>query len=258
MIDKTAIITGSSAGIGLAIAEALAEAGASVVINGRSSEKLREAEAAVEDKGGRILGIQGDAFEEEDIARIINETRNYFGGIDILINNAATVGVGKSVEDMDVETWDRVLNANLRSVFLFCKAAIPHIKERNGGRIINIGGLSSKNPLPFAAADAASKAGLNALSRVLAAELGFFDITVNTVIPGFQPDTVTGKTFNEALAEAFQTSPEQSIEATKSRTLLRRFESMDEISKTVVFLCSEAGGAITGQTLNVNCGLSTH
>ncbi len=258
MLDKVAIVTGSSAGIGFAIAETLAQAGASVVINGRSADKLKKAEKVIETDGGRVLGIQGDAFSEKEIERIITEAKNYFDGIDILINNAAKVGVGKSVEDMSTETWDEILNANLRSVFLFCKAAIPHIKEKNGGRIINIGGLSSKNPLPFAAADAASKAGLIALTRVLAAELGFFGISVNTVIPGFQPETETGKKFNESLAEAFHISPEESIEATKSRTLLKRFETLDELSKTVLFLCSESGSAITGQNLNVNCGLATH
>ncbi len=258
MKDNVAIITGSSAGIGYAIAETLAKAGASVVINGRTKERLEEAESAIELMGGKVLGIQADATEEDEIKRIINEAKNYFGHIDILVNNAATVGVGYSVEEMPVEVWDNVLHTNLRSVFLFCKHIIPHLKERESGRIINIGGLSSKNPLPFAAADAASKAGLASLTRVLAAELGFANITVNTVIPGFQPDTTTGKKFNEELAKAFHITPEQSIDGTKSRTLLKRFETLEEISETILFLCSVSGGAITGQNLNVNCGLATH
>lgn len=258
MNGRVAIITGSTAGIGYAIAEQLALAGASVVINGRTAETLEEAESGIEMLGGKVLGIQGDASSEEEIRRIIREARTYFGHIDILVNNAATVGVGYSVDNMPVEVWNDVLGTNLSSVFLFCKYAIPHIKESEHGRIINIGGLSGKNPLPYAAADAVSKAGLNALTRVLAAELGFYDVTVNTVIPGFQPDTETGQRFNEKLAEAFNITPEESIEATRSRTLLKRFETLDEIAKTVLFLCSDAGGAITGQNLNVNCGLATH
>jgi NAD(P)-dependent dehydrogenase (short-subunit alcohol dehydrogenase family) len=258
MNGRVAIITGSSAGIGYAIAEQLALAGASVVINGRTAETLDEAEKGIEMLGGKVLGIQGDATSETEIERIIHEAKRYFGHIDILVNNAATVGVGYSVDNMPVELWNEVINANLSSVFLCCKHAIPHIKESDYGRIINIGGLSGKNPLPYAAADSVSKAGLLALTRVLAAELGFYDVTVNTVIPGFQPDTDTGRKFNEKLAEAFDITPEESIEATRSRTLLKRFETLEEIAKTVLFLCSDAGGAITGQGLNVNCGLATH
>lgn len=257
-MNKVAIITGSSAGIGYAIAETLARAELNVVINGRTRETLEEAESAIEGLGGKVLAVSADASDEEGIGRIISETKNYFGRIDILINNAATVGVGHPVAEMPVEVWDEVLNTNLRAVFLFCRAVIPHLREQGEGRIINIGGLSSKNPLPFAAADAASKAGLLALTRVLAAELGIDNITVNTVVPGFQPDTETGRRFNELLAEAFGITPEESIRATRSRTLLKRFETLEEISETVLFLCSNAGGAITGQNINVNCGLATH
>lgn len=258
MKGRVAVITGSTAGIGYAIAEQLALAGASVVVNGRTAKTLEEAESGIEMLGGKVLGIQADATSEDEIKRIIKETKEYFGHIDILVNNAATVGVGYSVDNMPVEIWDQVIASNISSVFLCCKHAIPHIKNSDFGRIINIGGLSGKNPLPFAAADAVSKAGLLALTRVLAAELGFYNVTVNTVIPGFQPDTETGKTFNENLADAFNITPEESIEATRSRTLLKRFETLEEIAKTVLFLCSDAGGAITGQDLNVNCGLATH
>lgn len=258
MNDKVAIVTGSSAGIGLAIAKSLAKAGAAVVINGRTLEKLKSAEAEIEAEGGRVLGIQGDAFSEAEIKRIVKETVEYFGQIDILVNNAATVGVGQTVENMPIEVWDETLSGNLRSVFLFCKFAIPYLKKNASGRVINIGGLSGKNPLPFAAADACSKAGLMALTRVLAAELGPSGITVNTVIPGFQPNTDIGQVFNEKLSEAFHISPEDSVAGTKMKTLLKRFETTEEIGETVAFLCSNSGAAITGQNLNVNCGLATY
>jgi NAD(P)-dependent dehydrogenase (short-subunit alcohol dehydrogenase family) len=258
MENKVAIITGSTAGIGFAIAKTLAKAGISVVINGRTLEKLKQAEAEIEAFGGSVLSIQADACDAAEIRRIVKETKEYFGKIDILVNNAATVGVGYSVEKMPIEVWDEVLNANLRAVFLFCQAVIPFLKEQSAGRIVNIGGLSSKNPLPFAAADACAKAGISALTRVLAAELGASNITVNTVIPGFQPETEVGKIFNERLAEAFHITPEQSIEGTKARTLLKRFETLDEIAEMVLFLCSEAGAGLTGQNLNVNCGLATY
>lgn len=260
IMNKVAIITGSSAGIGFAVAKTLSQAGTRVVINGRTAEKLKQAEDDIRRmSGGEVLAVQADVSKSEEINRIVEETTNRFGKIDILINNAATVGAGYSVERMPVEVWDEVLHTNLRAVFLFCQAAIPHLKQAGAsGRIINIGGLSSKKPLPFAAADACSKAGILALTRVLAAELGSVGVTVNTVIPGFQPDTELGQVFNEKLAEAFHISPADSINGTRARTLLKRFETMDEIAATVLFLCSDAGAAITGQNINVNCGLATY
>ncbi|NNE65865.1 MAG: SDR family oxidoreductase [Pyrinomonadaceae bacterium] len=258
MNNRVAVITGSSAGIGYAIAETLAKAGAGVVVNGRSKQNLEEAESAIEMLGGKVLAVQADASTEEGIERIVKETVNYFGRLDILVNNAAMVGVGFPFEMMDIEHFDEVLRTNLRAPFLCAREAVPFLRESPAGRIVNIGGLSSKTPLPFAAADAAAKAGLSALTRVMAAELGPQGVTVNTVIPGFQPDTDSGKAFNERLSKAFDISPEASIDVTRSRTLLKRFESLEEISEAILFLCADAGGSITGQELNVNCGLSTH
>ena len=258
MENKVAIVTGSTAGIGFAIAKNLASKGAKVVINGRTIEKLKSAEQEIESLGGKILAIQADATDETEIKRIVAETVQYFGKIDILVNNAATTGVGVSVAEMPIETWDEVMNVNLRGVFLFCKTVVPHLLEQKWGRIISIGGLSSKNPLPFGAADAASKAGLLALTRCLAAELGTLNITVNAVVPGLQPDTETGQEFIERLAKVFHSDKETIINGTIQRTLAKRNETAEEVAETVAFLCSEGAGAITGQNLNVNCGLATY
>lgn len=258
MRDKVVVVSGSTRGIGFAIARAFAAAGAKVVVNGRNLEKLEEACDRLADFGDKILALRGDATNETDINRIVKVTRQHFGRLDVLVNNAATTGVGVSVAEMTTELWDAVLNANLRGAFLFSRHAIPHLVESKRGSVINIGGLSSKNPTPFTAADAAAKAGLLALTRVLAAELGANGVTVNAIIPGFQPDTETGSEFNEKLARAFRAQPESMIAMTQSRTLLKRFETMEEIAATALFLASEAGAAITGQNLNVNCGLATY
>ena len=258
MENKVAIVTGSTAGIGLAIAKNLAQKGAKVVINGRTLDKLKAAESEIEQLGGKILAIQADATDEAEIKRIIAETVQYFGNIDILVNNAATTGVGVSVAEMPIETWDAVMNVNLRGVFLFCKAVIPYLTKQNWGRIISIGGLSSKNPLAFGAADSASKAGVLALTRSLAAELGSANITVNAVLPGIQPDTETGQEFISRLAKIYQTDSETILNATIQRTLLKRHETLEEVAETVAFLCTEGASAITGQSLNVNSGLATY
>lgn len=258
MENKVVIVTGSTAGIGLAIAKNLASKGAKVVINGRTIEKLEKAEQEIESLGGKILAIQADATDETEIKRIVNETVQYFGKIDILVNNAATTGVGVSVAEMPVETWDNVMNVNLRGVFLFCKAVIPFMTKQKWGRIISLGGLSGKNPLPFGAADSASKAGVLALTRSLAAELGTSNITVNAVLPGIQPDTETGQEFIARISKVLQINEKVVLDATIQRTLLKRHESLEEVSETVAFLCSDGAGAITGQSLNVNSGLATY
>lgn len=258
MKDKIAIVTGSTKGIGFAIARGFAAAGAKVIINGRNLENLEEACDRLADFGDNILALRGDASNETDINRIVKVARQHFGSIDVLVNNAAITGVGVSVAEMTAQLWDSVLNANLRGAFLFSRAAIPHLIESGAGRIINIGGLSSKNPTPFTAADAAAKAGLLALTRVLAAELGTSGVTVNAIVPGFQPDTETGAQFNQKLAAAYRAQPESLIAMTQSRTLLKRFETAEEIAATALFLASESGAAITGQNINVNCGLATY
>lgn len=258
MKDKVAIVTGSTRGIGFAIARGFAAAGAKVVVNGRNLEKLEEACDKLAEFGDNVLALRGDAANETDINRIVKVAKQHFGRIDVLVNNAATTGVGVAVAKIPTELWDSVLNANLRGAFLFARAAIPHLVESGAGRIINIGGLSAKNPTPFTAADAAAKAGLLALTRVLAAELGAAGVTVNALIPGFQPDTETGAEFNNRLAAAYRAQPESLIAMTQSRTLLKRFETAEEIAATALFLASDAGAAITGQNLNVNCGLATY
>lgn len=257
MEDKVAIVTGSTSGIGLAIAKNLALKGVRVVINGRTLEKLKNAEQEIELLGGRILAIQADATNKEEIKRIVEETLQYFGKIDILVNNAATTGIGHSVAELPIETWDEVMNVNLRGVFLFCKAVIPHLTKQKWGRIISIGGLSSKNPLAFGAADAASKAGLLALTRCLAAELGTSNVTVNAVLPGLQAETEIGHEYLQKLAKSYQTDEQSIINETIKRTLAKRTETLEEVAETVAFLCTEGAGAITGQNLNVNCGLAT-
>lgn len=257
MEDKVAIITGSTSGIGLAIAKNLALKGARVVINGRTIEKLEKAEQEIESLGGKILAIQADATDEAEIKRIVAETVQYFGKINILVNNAATTGIGVSVEEMPIETWDQVMNVNLRGVFLFCKAVIPYLTKEKWGRIVSIGGLSGKSPVPFAAADSASKAGLLALMRCLAAELGTSNITVNAILPGLQPDTEIGRENLQRLSKVFHTDEQTIINKTIERTLSKRTETLDEIAETVAFLCTDGAGAITGQNLNVNCGLAT-
>jgi len=177
-----AIVTGGSKGIGLAIAKALAGRGMQVVITARSGEELQR---AVRELGGdgRALAVRADVRNPADAARLVRETVARFGGLDVLVNNA---GVGKfaNVEDMTIDEWQQVVDTNLSGVFYCCRAAIPELKKRGGGYIVNISSLAGKNALIGAAAYCASKAGLNAFSEALMQEVRHDNIRVSYVMPG--------------------------------------------------------------------------
>jgi 3-oxoacyl-[acyl-carrier protein] reductase len=180
---KAAVVTGGSRGIGLAIADALAAAGASVVITGRNQSHLDSAVARLAVHGSRIAATQADGRIAAEAAQAIDGAAQRFGGLDILINNAG-VGLFAKVAEMSVEQWRDVIDTNLSGVFYCCNAAIPHMRRRSGGWIINISSLAARNPFVGAAAYCASKAALNAFSEALMQEVRYDNIRVSYVMPG--------------------------------------------------------------------------
>ena len=176
------IVTGGSKGIGLAIARAFLERGMQVAISARNAEELDAAATALA-AGDKLLRVQADVRDAADAQRLIDETVRRFGGVDVLVNNA---GVGRfaNVADMSLETWRQVIDTNLSGVFHCCRAAIPEMKRRGAGFIINISSLAGKNPFTGGAAYCASKAGLNAFSEALMQEVRYDNIRVSYVLPG--------------------------------------------------------------------------
>jgi len=179
---RVAIVTGGSRGIGFATAAALLARGARVAISGRSAEALKAAEGRLQ-AGGNLLSVQGDVAREADVERLVTETVAKFGGLDILINNA---GIGRfaNVADLSTEAWRNIIETNLTGVFFGCRAAIPHLKRRGGGWIINISSLAGRNSFAGGAAYCASKSGLNAFTESLMLEVRYDNIRVSTVMPG--------------------------------------------------------------------------
>lgn len=184
---KVAIVTGGSRGIGLAVADSLLAAGASVVITGRDQAHLDEARVKLTSgesgRGTRVHAARADVSNAAEAAGAVAAAVERFGGLDILINNAG-VGMFASVADMDVAAWHQVIETNLSGVFFCCHAAIPQMKTRGGGWIINISSLAGKNAFPSGAAYCASKAGLNAFSEALMQEVRHDNIRVSYVMPG--------------------------------------------------------------------------
>jgi len=177
-----AIVTGGSKGIGLAIARALLGRGMQVTITGRNERDLQQAAASLA-AGDKLHAVAADVRDEAAARRIVAETVSRFGGVDVLVNNA---GVGRmaNVADMTPETWREVIDTNLSGVFYCTHAALPELRRRGGGYIINISSLAGKNAFTGGAAYCASKAGLNAFSEALMQEVRYDNIRVSYVMPG--------------------------------------------------------------------------
>jgi NAD(P)-dependent dehydrogenase (short-subunit alcohol dehydrogenase family) len=181
---KVALVTGGSRGIGLGIARALVGEGTQVAITGRSAAHLSAARPRIEAAGpGSVETLQADVRRYDEIKGAIEATVARFGGLDFLINNAG-VGVFTEVASMMPEQWAEVIDTNVTGVFNACQSALPHLRQRGGGFIVNISSLAGKNPFKGAAAYCASKAALNAFSEVLMQEVRYDNIRVSYVMPG--------------------------------------------------------------------------
>ncbi len=246
MIDlnnKVAIVTGSSRGIGAAIAKTLAQLGAKVVINHRNSAAgAEEVRQAIVDAGGKALIIQADVSQSTDAKRLVKETLNAFGRLDILVNNAGTTR-DMLIMLMKESDWNLVLQTNLSSAYHTSKAAIRPMMKKRQGRIINITSVVGLAGQAGQANYAASKAGLIGLTKSLAKEVGPRNITVNAIAPGFVPTALTNVLSEEMINQAIEATP------------LGKLGTPEDIAYAVAFLASDQAGFITGQVLSVDGGL---
>lgn len=193
LAGTTAVVTGSSKGIGYAIAEWLAREDANVVVSARSEDEVREAAAALDGVGaGRVTGVPADMRSHDDVQRLI-AAADELGGLDVLVNNA---GVGRfaPADEISVDDWEAVIGTNLTGVFYACREAIPRLRSRGGGWIINIGSLAGKNPFAGGAAYNASKFGLLGFSEAMMLDVRDQGIRVCCVMPGSVDTYFNGKT----------------------------------------------------------------
>lgn len=203
---KTAIVTGSSKGIGYAIAEALAAVGANVLVSARNAEAVAKAARALDRVGnGRVLGVQCDVRQHDDVRRLVGRAVEEFDGVDILVNNAG-VGTFAPIDELPVERWKQIVETNLDGVFYACHEAIPHMKRRGGGWIINIASLAGKYPMAGGTAYNASKFGLVGFSEALMLDVRHHGIRVNYIMPGSVATYFNDHTPNEE--DAWKIQPE--------------------------------------------------
>lgn len=246
LTGKTAIITGGSRGIGKEMAEALAEAGASLMLCARREEWLNETVSEFRANNFNAEGKVCDVSKAEDVQAVVDETIAKFGKVDILINNAG-ISWGAMPEEMPLAQWQKVLDVNLTGCFLMAQAVGREMLKQESGSIINIAsiaGLTSSANGPFYAGYVASKAGLIGLTRELAASWGRKGIRVNAIAPGF---------FHSRLADKVIDIYERSIQ---ENNVIPRIGNEGELKGITVFLASDASSYITGQTISVDGGMT--
>ena len=241
---KVAIVTGSSRGIGRAIATGLAGAGAAVVVNGRNAESVKAVAEAIMDGGGASLPVTADVSKAAGVENLIQKTVERFGRLDILINNAGISPYYKSAETMTETEWDEVMAVNLKGVFLCCRAAGRVMIPQKSGRIINISSIAGQVALPRLIAYCAAKGAVERITRVLAVEWAPHHILVNSIAPGWvETDLTKGLRENPALQDALI-----------RQVPLARFGKAEDIVGAAIYLSSDAASYVTGGTLCIDGG----
>jgi 3-oxoacyl-[acyl-carrier protein] reductase len=241
LLDRVAIVTGSGQGIGRGIALCLARAGAHIIVAEQAVDRIGPVVAAVEDLGVRALGVPADVSKSDDVQRLVQQTVESFGRIDILVNDAGRVVVKPMVEHTEAD-WDRVVDTNLKGVFLCCRYIVPEMMARKRGAIVNIASIAAFHVTVPHVPYAASKAGVVALTRDLAYEVARYGIRVNAIAPG-----------------PIETPMSQAVSAEQRQGIIRsvplgRMGQPEDIGQATTFLVSDAASFITGATLPVAGG----
>ncbi|TMD30108.1 MAG: 3-oxoacyl-ACP reductase FabG [Chloroflexi bacterium] len=237
------VVTGGARGIGRAIAEEIGREGARVVVNyAKSKEAAEDLVAQLQQNGSPgAVAIQADVSDAAQAAKLIEETLQQFGRIDVLVNNAG-INVDRSLKNLTPEDWDKVIKNDLSSYFYTTKAALPHLTQQKSGKIINISSVIGQMGNFGQANYAAAKAGIIGLTKTAALELARSNITVNAICPGF------------IATEMFESMPDKAKEAVVARIPLGRVGTAHEVARAVRYLIVD-GDYITGASLNINGGL---
>ncbi|MGQ9694367.1 MAG: SDR family NAD(P)-dependent oxidoreductase [Thermodesulfobacteriota bacterium] len=242
--DKVAIVTGGASGIGRKTAEFFVQEGVKVFITDIQREKIEETIEALKVMGGEAKGFCGDVTDERVVNLMVQRALADFGTIDILVNSAGVGGGMKPLETAERAEWQRILDINLIGTILCCKAVMPIMRQKNGGRIVNIAseaGVSGEKGLEVYAA---SKGGVIALTKSLAKALGRNNVTVNAVAPAFVHSPMTQFLTPELEKKWLQ------------MYAIKRLGEVEDIASMIVFLCSDRCSWITGQTVSINGGFS--
>ena len=254
--DKIAAITGGTAGIGRAIAEAFLAEGARVALMARNPDKA----ARVLDEigaGERCAFIAGDATMQADVERFVDASAERFGQVDVLVNNAGGAGELQPVADLPDDAWDLVMKWNLYSTFWASRRAIKPMIERGWGRIINISSTEGKLGKPVLTAYSAAKHAVNGFTKSMAKEVATSGVTVNAICPGLVITDII-RDNGPRTAEAMGMSFDEMVDMFAQEAAIKRPNTVEEVAALAVLLASNAGGGITGGTLSVDGGTAPY
>jgi 3-oxoacyl-[acyl-carrier protein] reductase len=240
---QVALVTGASRGIGEVIALHLAKEGVKVAVNYHTgAEAASMVVSAITSAGGEALPVGADVSQEKDTISMVDQVIQTWGQLDILVNNAG-ITRDKLLIRMTAEEWDAVINVNLRGAYICTKTALPHMIRRRRGRIVNISSIVGVSGNPGQANYAASKAGLIGFTKAMAREVASRNITVNAVAPGYITTTMVQQLSDEVQKRILDKVP------------MARFGTPEDVAETVVFLCTDSAGYITGQVIGIDGGL---
>jgi 3-hydroxybutyrate dehydrogenase len=252
---KSAIVTGSTSGIGLGIARALAAEGANVMLNGfGKADEVQSIRVQVErDHGVRVAYSGADMLHPAQIRTMVAEAAQVFGGVDILVNNAGIQHVAP-VDEFPPEKWDAILAVNLSSAFHTIRAALPAMRAKGWGRILNIASAHGLVASPFKSAYIAAKHGLVGLTKTVALETAGKGVTCNAICPGYVLTPLVEKQIDDQAKAHGIARDEVIAKVILERQPSKAFVKIDEIAALAVFLCGEAGASITGASLSIDGG----
>tara|TARA_B100001057_G_scaffold179575_1_gene180324 strand:+ start:824 stop:1627 length:804 start_codon:yes stop_codon:yes gene_type:complete len=246
--NKVAVVTGVGSGIGKAIALAFADQGAFLGIGDIDENLLSKTKDELKNKTKNVTSLKTDVSDEEQVKKLINQTVNDHGKLDIIVNNVSVAIGGYPITEMSNDDWQKIIGINFSSVFYGCKHSIPHLKNNKGGSIINIASVQAHNPLPGWAAYAGIKGGVISMTRNIASEFGPLNIRANTISPG----TIATEMVNQV------------VEEDGTGTLMEDFILMhpigrigkpSEIAATALFLASDGGAFANGEDFRIDGGL---
>ncbi|MGB7204067.1 MAG: 3-hydroxybutyrate dehydrogenase [Anderseniella sp.] len=256
---KTALVTGSTSGIGLAMAEELARAGANIMLNGLGDKDEIESTIASLEKstGVKVAFTSANLMKPEECVMLVKATQKQFGMLDILVNNAGMQHVAP-IDEFPTEKWDAIISLNLTACFHTIRTALPAMKKARWGRIINTGSAHSLIASPYKSAYVAAKHGLGGLTKTVALEVAEHAITCNTICPGYVATPLV-----EAQIASTAKARNMSEEDVKQKVILeaqptKQFVTVEQVAKLTAFLCSDAAASITGTLLPIDGGWTAH
>jgi 3-hydroxybutyrate dehydrogenase len=253
--QKTAVVTGSTSGIGLGIARALAGEGANVVLNGFGDKgDIEEARAGIEAEFGvKAAYSPADMTKPAEIAAMIKTAEQTLGGVDILVNNAGIQHVAP-IEEFPIEKWDAIIAINLSSAFHAIRAVVPGMKARKWGRIVNTASAHSLVASPFKVAYISAKHGLAGLTKTVALELATFGITCNCISPGYVWTPLVEQQIPDQMKSRNMTEEQIKRDVLLAAQPTKEFVTVDQVAALALYLCSDAAASVTGTNISIDGG----